>query len=74
MKGPREFSQFGLPRLAMDVRDGLEFQKCGKSPVFLDPDPADLREGWHRISEMWQIPYVFLTLTPRICVSGGAEF
>ena len=29
----------------MCVRGGTDFQKSGKSPVFLDPDPADLREG-----------------------------
>ena len=47
----------------MCVKGGTEFQKCGKSPVFLDPDPADLRKGWRRISEMWQI-LVFLDPDP----------
>ena len=54
----------------MCVKGDTEFQKCGKSHVFLDPDLADLRKGWRRISEMWQIPCVFWTLTPRICVRG----
>eukprot|EP00959_Pyramimonas_sp_CCMP1952_P162094 3389074-Pyramimonas_sp.AAC.1 len=27
------------------VRGASKFQKCGTSLVFLDPDPADLREG-----------------------------
>ena len=56
--------------LFVEIRQPTEFQTCCKFLVFLDPDPAELREGCHRISDMWQIPCVFLTLTPRVCVRG----
>ena len=40
----------------------------------LDPDPADLREGCHRISNMLQILLVFWTLAPPICLRYATEF
>ena len=53
-----------IQKLPRGTRKAFFYALLAKGTVadwFLDPGPADLREGCHRISNMWQILLVFGT-------------